>query len=73
MAGALVAYINLYGDVRDVCEGTNKKNDYQYYLDRGKKVGDMHGSGADPVVRQRAPCAEAKEALPALEALAKTA
>jgi unsaturated rhamnogalacturonyl hydrolase len=39
----LVAYINLYGDVRDVCEGTNKKNDYQYYLDRGKKVGDMHG------------------------------
>jgi rhamnogalacturonyl hydrolase YesR len=39
----LVAYINLYGDVREVCEGTNKKNDLQYYLTRGRRVGDMHG------------------------------
>jgi rhamnogalacturonyl hydrolase YesR len=39
----LVSYINPNGDVREVCEGTNKKNDLQYYLDRGRKVGDMHG------------------------------
>lgn len=39
----LISYINPNADVRDVCEGTNKKNDLQYYLDRGKKVGDMHG------------------------------
>jgi unsaturated rhamnogalacturonyl hydrolase len=39
----LVSYINPNGDLREVCEGTNKKNDYQYYLDRGRKVGDMHG------------------------------
>ena len=40
---ALVSYINADGDVREICEGTNKKNDLQYYLDRGRKVGDMHG------------------------------
>jgi rhamnogalacturonyl hydrolase YesR len=40
---ALVSYINADGDVREICEGTNKKNDLQYYLGRGRKVGDMHG------------------------------
>ncbi len=40
---ALIPYINPNGDIRDVCEGTNKKADLQYYLTRGKKVGDMHG------------------------------
>ena len=39
----LVDYINQDGDISDVCEGTNKKNDYQYYLDRKKNVGDNHG------------------------------
>ena len=39
----LVSYINADGDVREVCEGTNKKNDYQYYLDRKRNVGDLHG------------------------------
>ena len=39
----LIKYINEDADVREVCEGTNKKNDLQYYLDRGRKVGDMHG------------------------------
>jgi unsaturated rhamnogalacturonyl hydrolase len=39
----LISYLNANGDIRDVCEGTNKKNDLQYYLDRGRKVGDMHG------------------------------
>jgi len=40
---ALVTYINADGDITDVCEGTNKKNDRQYYLDRKKMTGDMHG------------------------------
>lgn len=40
---ALVKYIDENGDVRDVCEGTNKKNDRQYYLDRKRITGDMHG------------------------------
>jgi len=40
---ALCSYINADGDVTDICEGTNKKNDYQYYLDRAKRTGDLHG------------------------------
>ena len=39
----LVKYINADGDVREVCEGSNKRNSLQYYLDRGRNVGDMHG------------------------------
>jgi len=39
----LIGYINADSDVRDVCEGTNKKNDYQYYLDRKRNIGDLHG------------------------------
>src|SRR5258708_8302459 len=39
----LVSYINENADVREVCEGTNKKNDLQYYLNRGRNIGDMHG------------------------------
>jgi rhamnogalacturonyl hydrolase YesR len=30
----LVKYIDANGDIRNVCEGTNKKNDLQYYLNR---------------------------------------
>ena len=40
---ALIGYINPDGDIREVCQGTNKKNDRQYYLDRERFVGDMHG------------------------------
>jgi rhamnogalacturonyl hydrolase YesR len=40
---ALCGYINKDGDVTDICDGTNKKNDYQYYLDRTKRTGDLHG------------------------------
>ncbi|MBC9797995.1 glycoside hydrolase family 88/105 protein [Sinomicrobium weinanense] len=40
---ALTGYINPNGDVSEVCQGTNKKNDRQYYLDRERMVGDMHG------------------------------
>lgn len=39
----LITYLNDNGDVREVCEGTNKKNDLQYYLDRRRNVGDFHG------------------------------
>lgn len=40
---ALTKYIGKNGDVRDVCQGTNKENSRQYYLDRKKLTGDMHG------------------------------
>ncbi|MDB5112284.1 MAG: glycosyl hydrolase [Mucilaginibacter sp.] len=40
---ALVSHINKNGDIDAVCEGTNKKNDRQYYLDRKTLTGDMHG------------------------------
>ena len=30
-------------NVKSVCEGTNKKNDKQYYYDRKQNVGDYHG------------------------------
>jgi unsaturated rhamnogalacturonyl hydrolase len=40
---ALVKYIDENGDVKEVCEGTNKKNDKQYYLDRQRVKGDLHG------------------------------
>jgi unsaturated rhamnogalacturonyl hydrolase len=40
---ALTTYIDQHADVREVCEGTNKKNDRRYYLDRRRMTGDMHG------------------------------
>jgi unsaturated rhamnogalacturonyl hydrolase len=40
---ALTSHINANGDITDVCEGTNKKNDRQYYLDRKRITGDLHG------------------------------
>jgi unsaturated rhamnogalacturonyl hydrolase len=40
---ALVSYMDKDGNLRDVCEGTNKKNDYQWYMNRAKIVGDLHG------------------------------
>ena len=40
---ALVSYLEPSGDIREVCEGTNKKNDRQFYLDRRRITGDMHG------------------------------
>jgi unsaturated rhamnogalacturonyl hydrolase len=39
----LVSHINPDGAVRDVCEGTNKNPDRQYYLDRRRRTGDRHG------------------------------
>lgn len=39
----LISYIDENGDISEVCQGTNKKNDRQYYLDRQRIKGDMHG------------------------------
>lgn len=39
----LIKYINEDADISEVCEGTNKLNDYQYYLNRKRNVGDLHG------------------------------
>ena len=43
---ALIPYINNEGAVTEVCVGTNKKNDKQYYYDRPRNVGDYHGQAA---------------------------
>lgn len=40
---ALVSYINTDSDIREVCQGTNKGPDRQYYLDRRRVTGDLHG------------------------------
>jgi unsaturated rhamnogalacturonyl hydrolase len=40
---ALISYLDENSDIREVCQGTNKKNDRQYYLDRQRITGDMHG------------------------------
>ncbi|GHT59883.1 hypothetical protein AGMMS50239_07560 [Bacteroidia bacterium] len=39
----LTHYINDNGAVTEVCVGTNKKNDKQYYYDRPRNIGDYHG------------------------------
>jgi rhamnogalacturonyl hydrolase YesR len=39
----LISFIDQNNDVHEVCEGTGKKNDKQYYLDRKRNVGDLHG------------------------------
>lgn len=40
---ALVTYVDEKGAVAEVCVGTNKKNDKQYYYDRPRRKGDYHG------------------------------
>jgi rhamnogalacturonyl hydrolase YesR len=40
---SLVGYLDEKNDLREICEGTNKKNDRQYYLDRKRITGDLHG------------------------------
>ena len=39
----LISYLEPNGDIRNVCEGTNKKNDLKYYLDCARITGDLHG------------------------------
>jgi len=40
---ALVGYIDQNANVTNVCVGTGKKNDLDYYLTRPRHTGDMHG------------------------------
>ena len=40
---AVAGYIDQNSDVTSVCEGTNKKNDLDYYLQRKRRTGDYHG------------------------------
>lgn len=40
---ALTGYLDANADLREVCEGTNKKNDIAYYMNRGRNLGDLHG------------------------------
>ncbi|HKX83008.1 MAG TPA: glycoside hydrolase family 88 protein [Pyrinomonadaceae bacterium] len=42
----LAKYIKPNGDVTEVCEGTNKGFSVQYYMDRARKTGDLHGQAA---------------------------
>jgi unsaturated rhamnogalacturonyl hydrolase len=40
---AVSGYVDQNSDVTSVCEGTSKKNDLEYYLERRRKTGDYHG------------------------------
>jgi len=40
---ALVGYLDDHANLREVCVGTNKGFDAQYYLDRPRTTGDLHG------------------------------
>ena len=40
---ALGERLDAAGNIADVCVGTGKRNDLQYYLDRPKVAGDFHG------------------------------
>ncbi len=40
---AVTGYIDQNDDVTSVCEGTGKKNDLEYYLERPRRTGDFHG------------------------------
>jgi unsaturated rhamnogalacturonyl hydrolase len=42
----LVKHIDANANVTDVCVGTNKGFSVQYYLDRERKTGDLHGQAA---------------------------
>jgi len=43
---ALKGYVDKKGDVKNVCVGTNHKNSREYYMNRPKKTGDLHGQAA---------------------------
>ncbi len=43
---ALLTYLNGDNNLRNVCEGTGTKNDYNHYINRKKLIGDLHGQAA---------------------------
>jgi len=45
---ALTGFIDQNNDMTSVCEGTGKKNDLEYYLERKRRTGDFHGQ--EPVL-----------------------
>lgn len=40
---AIIAHVNKQGRIREVCVGTNKMPDRDFYLERPRVVGDYHG------------------------------
>lgn len=40
---ALTGFVDQNANVTQVCEGTNKKTEIEYYLQRKRKTGDFHG------------------------------
>src|SRR5215469_4449666 len=40
---AMVKHLDANADITDVCEGTGRKNDLNYYLQRRRNTGDLHG------------------------------
>jgi rhamnogalacturonyl hydrolase YesR len=40
---SLVNHLDANADLTDVCEGTGRKNDLDYYLQRKRNTGDLHG------------------------------
>ncbi len=40
---ALVSHLDSRADIADVCEGTGRKSDLNYYLERQRNTGDLHG------------------------------
>lgn len=43
---ALAGYVNEKGAVREVCVGTNAKNNKKHYLKRPRSTGNFHGQAA---------------------------
>ena len=43
---ALTTYVDGEGRLREVCVGTGQSRDVQYYLDRPRVTGDLHGQAA---------------------------
>jgi len=43
---ALAAYVNEKGETRDVCVGTNAKDNKKHYLTRPRSTGNFHGQAA---------------------------
>lgn len=43
---SLLTYLDEDYNLSNVCEGTGERNDYQYYLDRRRLTGDLHGQAA---------------------------
>ncbi len=40
---AVTGYLNQNDELTEVCEGTNIKNSHEYYLNRKRIIGDLHG------------------------------